>query len=259
MKRKKRQSKPQKKRRLVVACVGLTLGLLGAAAYYLLGPDSLPWREHQPPPGRAIENTVELQIALARRGFSPGSIDGAVGSQTKQALIAFQESRELPVTGEWDPSLNEWLRIKEPTHVYIELSAPAMAKLTLRPSSWRERGQLNHFDYHSALEMVAEKTCADPDYIRSLNPQVDWSALGVDDRILAPLVPPLSHPAPPQQPRRHRLARAQPTQLRDPRHTGPGKSRPHRIKRLLPPRQLERRNPTRRHRSRHASLRAAVK
>lgn len=163
------------------------LGLLLLAAYFLLGPGDLPWKERLPPPGRAIENTVELQIALARNGFSPGSIDGKMGEQTKQALAAFQESRDLEATGEFNPSTHEWLRIEEPTHAYIELTATALAKLTPKPSSWRERGELAHFGYHTALEMVAEKTCADPDYIRSIIPQADWSGLRAGDRVLAPL------------------------------------------------------------------------
>jgi lipoprotein-anchoring transpeptidase ErfK/SrfK len=189
LKPKKRKPRQQKKPTRFVSYF-LIIGLLLAAAYYLLGSGSLPWQKHAPPPGRVIENTVELQIALARSGFSPGSIDGTLGSQTQQALAAFQENRGLPVTGEWDPPLDEWLRIEEPTHVYIELTAAAMAKLTPKPSSWRERGQLSYFGYHSALEMVAEKTCTDPDTIRSINPGVDWSALRAGDRILSPLVVP---------------------------------------------------------------------
>lgn len=165
------------------------LGPLLLAAYFLLGPGDLPWKEPMPPPGRVIENTLDLQIALARSGFSPGSIDGTMGSQTKQALAAFQVSRNLPVTGELDASLHEWLRIEEPTHAYIELTPAVLARLTPPPTSWRERGRLRHFGYHSTLEMVAEKSCADPDYIRSINPQVDWSALRAGDRVLTPLVP----------------------------------------------------------------------
>jgi peptidoglycan hydrolase-like protein with peptidoglycan-binding domain len=34
---------------------------------------------------------LEAQIALARRGISPGSIDAALGSQTRAAISVFQE------------------------------------------------------------------------------------------------------------------------------------------------------------------------
>lgn len=192
MSAKRRSPKRKPTLRLLHLCIA---GLILAAAYLLLGPgELLPWKAGAPP-GRTIENTVELQIALARVGFSPGSIDGLMGSQTKQALAAFQKSRKLDPTGEMDPkgeidpSLDTCLRIEEPTHAYLELSAGAMAQLTPKPGSWRERGQLRHFGYHTALEMVAEKACADPDYIRAINPQVDWSSLRAGDRVLVPLLP----------------------------------------------------------------------
>lgn len=189
MKRKKKRSK--QRTGIPRTGVGLCLiGLLLALAYYFFEMGPLPWQKPTLPPGRAIENTIELQIALARSGFSPGSIDGKMGSQTQQALLAFQESQELPITGEWAPSLSEHLRIEEPIYAYMELTAAALAKLTPAPSSWRARGELSHFGYHSILEMVAEKSCAHPDFIRSLNPQVNWAALGPGDRILVPLVPP---------------------------------------------------------------------
>lgn len=189
MKRKKRQSK---KRRSPTKLIGqlAIVGLLFAAVYFFFRPHNNDWEEQLQLPGRAIENAVELQIALARVGFSPGSIDGTLGGQTRQALSAFQESRELLVTGELDPSLDKWLRIEEPLYAYIEITATAMAQLTPEPSSWTERGQLNHLGYHSVLEMVAERTGTDPDYIRSINLDVNWSTLRAGDRVLAPLVAP---------------------------------------------------------------------
>ncbi|MFU8848479.1 MAG: L,D-transpeptidase family protein [Opitutales bacterium] len=189
MKRKKKRSKPRK--RIPRIGIGLCLiGLLLALAYYLFDLGPLPWKQPSLPAGRAIENTIELQIALARSGFSPGSIDGAMGSQTRQALLAFQDSRDLPATGEWSPSLDEHLRIEEPIYAYMELTSAALAKLTPAPSSWRERGELPQLGYHSILEMVAEKSSSHPDFIRSLNPQLNWATLGPGDHILAPLVPP---------------------------------------------------------------------
>lgn len=172
----------------------LILGLLAFAVYFLIGPSQISWEEDLPPPGRAIETTLELQIALARVGFSPGPIDGSMGQQTKQALAAFQESRELEVTGQLDTPTKEWLRIEEPTHAYVELTTGALSKRTPQPASWRERGTLSYFGYHSVLEMVAEKTSTDPDYIRSINPQVDWLNLRAGDRVLTPLVPPYRIP-----------------------------------------------------------------
>jgi lipoprotein-anchoring transpeptidase ErfK/SrfK len=188
---RKRKAKSHKNRKPLrrIALWGLA-ALLLFAVYVFLGPGRILPERDLPPPGRPVKNTVELQIALARFGFSPGSIDGTVGRQTKQALAAFRKSRGLPVTEALDSGLDEWLRIEEPTHAKLELSAGAIHKITPPPSTWRERGQLSYFGYHTTLEMVAEKSRADPDYIRSINPQLNWSGLRAGDRVLVPLVPP---------------------------------------------------------------------
>src|SRR5439155_8000191 len=48
------------------------------------------------------QNVFEAQLALARQGISPGSIDGVFGSKTFLALMAFQQKENLPATGELD-------------------------------------------------------------------------------------------------------------------------------------------------------------
>ena len=48
---------------------------------------------------RPVRDVFEAQVALARRAISPGSIDAALGSQTRRAISVFQETQHLPVTG----------------------------------------------------------------------------------------------------------------------------------------------------------------
>src|SRR6267143_1793919 len=48
------------------------------------------------------QRVFEAQLGLIRKGISPGSIDGLLGSQTRAAIRAFQEQQELPVTGVLD-------------------------------------------------------------------------------------------------------------------------------------------------------------
>ncbi len=155
-----------------------------------MSPYGLETSENAKPVGREIRNSVELQIALARKGFSPGSIDASVGEQTRLALRAFQKSNNLPVSGQFDESTKAVLKIEEPTHAYLEISETALRAITDRPKSWRQRGEMPQLGYHSVLEMVAEKTCSHPDYIRRINPQTDWTAIRPGHRVLAPLVPP---------------------------------------------------------------------
>ena len=142
-----------------------------------------------PPPApapRDIVNATELQIALAREGFSPGSIDGQLGGQTTQALNAFQMAHQLPVTGTFDQATADVLKILDPVYARIELSLSDFNKVAPKPQSWIERGQLDAMRYNSVLEMVAEHAQTDPDYIVALNPNLNWQALGPGDQILVP-------------------------------------------------------------------------
>jgi Putative peptidoglycan binding domain len=49
--------------------------------------------------------TKAVQAALARRGYYRGSIDGALGPETRNAIRLFQAHQGLPVTGQLDGRL----------------------------------------------------------------------------------------------------------------------------------------------------------
>lgn len=189
--RSKRKSPRRPSRRRWLART-LLLGLIVLLALGLGLYFGHPWAKPEPPPvGRPVANAVELQIALARLGFSPGSIDGSSGTQTRQALEAFQKSRDLPITGQLDEATSKVLRIEDPTHADFQISASAFSKISPPPESWRARGDMPFMGYHSMLEMVAERAAAHPDYIRAINPAVQWDALRPAARVRVPLVPPV--------------------------------------------------------------------
>lgn len=48
---------------------------------------------------------VEVQRALARRGYYHGAIDGVIGPGSRAAIRSFQASHGLAVTGEINPPL----------------------------------------------------------------------------------------------------------------------------------------------------------
>src|ERR1700759_3555923 len=52
-----------------------------------------------------------VQAELARRGYYHGSIDGAIGPDSQDAIRAFQKSNNLPVTGLIDPPLLKALKL----------------------------------------------------------------------------------------------------------------------------------------------------
>lgn len=139
---------------------------------------------------RAIANTTELQIALAREGFSPGSIDGASGSQTRRALLAYQTVQGVPLTGVFDADTAQFLKIEEPVFTTRQLNTGDFVAIDPKPQSWRARGELDQMRYNSLLEMVAEQSQSDPDFIASLNPGINWYQLAAGDHIRIPHVPP---------------------------------------------------------------------
>lgn len=170
----------------------IIVALITAAAVYHYWPQlrSLTEVSNRAPTARAINGTAELQIALARKGFSPGSIDGASGSQTQAALLAYQTSQSLPLTGVFDADTAQHLLIQDPVFITRQLNAGDFAEIAPKPQSWRARGELDRMRYNSLLEMIAEQTQCDPDYIVSLNPGINWYQLTAGDSIHIPNVPP---------------------------------------------------------------------
>ena len=50
----------------------------------------------------SVDEIREVQLVLIERGFLVGEADGAFGARTRQALIAFQRSEGLQVSGQID-------------------------------------------------------------------------------------------------------------------------------------------------------------
>ncbi len=199
-KRTTKRASKQKKRRTKKTTISWTkhwltrtiaaLCTVAAVIYYWPQLRALVDTTDRPPSARAINDTTELQIALAREGFSPGSIDGASGSQTKRALLAYQTSHGLPLTGSFDADTAQLLKIKEPVFTTRRLEAKDFSDVAPKPHSWRARGELDKMRYNSLLEMVAEQAQCDPDLIASLNPGIHWNQLSTGDRIRIPNIPP---------------------------------------------------------------------
>ena len=139
---------------------------------------------------RSINNTTELQIALAREGFSPGSIDGTNGSQTKRALLAYQTAHKLPLTGIFDVTTADDLKIQEPVFITRELTRADLSDVGNKPPNWQALGALDKLRFYSLREMIAEQSQSDPDLIDSLNPDTNWHDLSIGDTIFIPYVPP---------------------------------------------------------------------
>ncbi|HWA10045.1 MAG TPA: L,D-transpeptidase [Opitutaceae bacterium] len=164
--------------RPLVFLSGLALAFLGTAARLsAAAPIEIKVPTELPPesPGKPVGSWLDAQVALARLGISCGAIDGVGGSQTVVALQAYQEDRGLPVTGALDDATRAQLVLTSPTLTQMILAREDLERLQPLSPTWLGKSQQTALDYETALELVAERTHANPALIRKLNPNVDWA------------------------------------------------------------------------------------
>lgn len=142
---------------------------------------------------RPAHGGLEAQVALARRAISPGSIDGAVGSQTRAALAAFQRLENLALTRVLDTNTESFLTLDAPLYTEYTVSSNDVARLQPLGKTWLAKSQQSALEYETILQLVAEKSHAHPALIQQLNPEVDWTNVpaGTGLKILA-----VSYPEP---------------------------------------------------------------
>lgn len=141
-----------------------------------------------PEPGPPVTSWLEAQIELARRGFSCGSIDGAVGPKTRAALTAFQTQAGLTPTGELDADTRAQLTLRAPAYTEVVVMADDLAALQPLSPTWLGKSQQSALAYETALEALAERYHAHPALLRQLNPTLDWTSLAADAAVRVPAV-----------------------------------------------------------------------
>lgn len=124
---------------------------------------------------RPVQNTFEAQLAMAREGISPGSIDGGLGSQTRAALSAYQRKHGLVPTGVLDGDTKALLSVSLPLYTTYTVTSDDLARLLPLPRTWLGKSEQPRLDYETTLELVAEKAFSHPKLIQMLNPDLTWS------------------------------------------------------------------------------------
>ena len=146
----------------------------GRATTVTLVPPITPASTSYP---RPVINPFEAQVALARLGISPGSIDGALGSQTRLALRQFQMQNHLSPTGSLDAATRALLTLDAPPLRTYVVTPGDLARLQPLGKTWLEKSAQTALDYETEGELVGEVCHANPALIRHLNSGVNWASL----------------------------------------------------------------------------------
>jgi lipoprotein-anchoring transpeptidase ErfK/SrfK len=149
-----------------------------------------------PAPAADAQQTLAVQVALDRAGFSPGEIDGRGGPKTRQALSEFQKSAGLQPDGIASEETIAALRVPpDPIVDYTiapeDVAGPYIDKM---PADMMESATLQALAYTSPLEQLAEKFHSSPALLRTLNPGAAWAA---GNAIKVPNVEPFEVPSKP--------------------------------------------------------------
>ena len=142
--------------------------------------------------GTPPRSDFDLQVALDRRGFSPGSIDGIAGEQTYAALRAFQSANGLPTTGRLDDATRRQLSLKHEAAVIHQVSTNDFSGLQPLGETWTAKERQSDLSHASLIERLAEQYHCSPNYLRRANPRVDWNRVEPGTQIHVPQTSPQS-------------------------------------------------------------------
>jgi lipoprotein-anchoring transpeptidase ErfK/SrfK len=116
----------------------------------------------------------KAQVLLDRLDVSPGVIDGETGENAGKAIVAFQRSRGLEVSGKLDQAT--WDKLCESTSAPVliaytvtedDVRGPFMPKI---PRDFEGMARLHRLSYRSPAQLLAEKFHTSEELIKLLNP-----------------------------------------------------------------------------------------
>jgi lipoprotein-anchoring transpeptidase ErfK/SrfK len=143
---------------------------------------------------------IKAEVLLDRANFAPGVIDGQMGENVHNALIAYDKAHGLTPSGTLDQQT--WDALNAGDHT------PVLMTYTITPQDvagpWTpdigenfvKMAQLQSLGYTSELQMLAARFHMDQGLITALNPGVDISKQGSQIVVVDPgqaALPPVDH------------------------------------------------------------------
>ncbi len=141
----------------------------------------------EPVLSKTVREAAALQIALDRRGFGSGLIDGQAGAKTRQALLDFRYITTNALTEV--EAKQQLLGDAAPVFVFYDVTTNDLAQVGDAPKDWEAAAELPAMACRSLLEWLSEKFHASPGFLRLLNPAVtNWESGLAGRRICVPSV-----------------------------------------------------------------------
>jgi lipoprotein-anchoring transpeptidase ErfK/SrfK len=148
---------------------------------------------------RPCADAASWQIRLDQRGFSSGQLDGSLGTSTRHALAAFQDSHGLPASGQpdcatWHSLVSESRRstLTPYTITPDDVKGPFIERM---PPDMEAAARLQSLGYTSIIEALAERFHAAPAFLKRLNPRARFAS---GEQIKVPAVLPFDETVTPQ-------------------------------------------------------------
>jgi len=138
-------------------------------------------------------HVAEIQIALARRGFSCGLVDNRLGPRTRAAWGDFMRAGGFQTPAVAMESLREdrrpfWTRLVLKSEDFEGFEPPA--------PNWEEASRRSAMPYASLLEALADRYGSSERLLQERNPTVVWEALQPGDSVWIPQRRPVQLAAP---------------------------------------------------------------
>jgi lipoprotein-anchoring transpeptidase ErfK/SrfK len=127
------------------------------------------------------EQVAKIQILLDRHGVSPGVIDGRMGDNVNKAISAWRDKSgnalrtydDVAIEAALAESGGDAFATYEITPV--DAAGPFVASV---PEDYGEKAQLDRLGFTSVSEMLAERFHMDENYLKAINPGIDFTKPG---------------------------------------------------------------------------------
>ncbi len=132
-----------------------------------------------------VAGQLRAQILLDRARFSPGEIDGRLGSNQRRAVRGYQLARGLPGTGELDAETWAALNADAPAAVttYTLTAEDVGQTFAKLPNGMLEQSKLKALGFESIEEALGERFHASPALLKQLNPNADFTKAGTQIQV----------------------------------------------------------------------------